>query len=59
MMPVKRAVRAFLPASTYDWLWARYQSWRRLFGYPPGADLLNDDYDAYWRERSRPRLGQQ
>lgn len=41
-----------LPSTTYDWLAARYQAIRRLFLYPPGADLLESGYDAYWREKA-------
>lgn len=59
MMSIRHIIRAALPASTYDWLAARYQAWRRLFVYPAGADLRQSDYDAYWREkamRSRAQL---
>jgi methionine biosynthesis protein MetW len=45
-------VRRCMPAAWYEWLAGRYQTLRRLFVYPPGADLQRSNYDEYWREKS-------
>jgi methionine biosynthesis protein MetW len=47
--------RRLLPASVYARLSRGYQAWRRLYAYPPGADLRRRDYDAYWREKAKGR----
>jgi methionine biosynthesis protein MetW len=55
---LRAAGKRLLPAAVYHWLSGRYRAWRRLYAYPPGANLRRADYDAYWNEKSGGRLGQ-
>jgi methionine biosynthesis protein MetW len=55
---LRAVARTILPPALYDRISGRYQAWRRLYAYPRTANLRRRDYDAYWGEKAKGRLGQ-